>query len=134
MQFSRSSLNIPQWPEISGTGHMVHKTQSNINCILHKIKNILVIQKDIYVLCTICTVYYIDSIYTSSRIVRVAAASELAQEFWMVLPPKVKVRNSTSSVYSRLYGMWYHFMTTIYRNKTESKFSPRPRANTFSFL
>ena len=41
---------------------------------------------------------------TSSRIiVRVAAASGLAQEFQIVLPPKVKIKNSTSSVYSRLY-------------------------------
>ena len=43
---------------------------------------------------------------TSSRIVRVAAASGLAQEFWKVLPTKVKIKNSTSSVYLRLYGSW----------------------------
>ena len=41
---------------------------------------------------------------TSSRIVRVAAASGVAQEFRIVLSPKVKIKNSTSSVYSRLYG------------------------------
>ena len=49
-------------------------------------------------------IYRIDSIYTSSRIVRVAAASGLAQEFWLVLLQKVKIRNGTSSVYSSLYG------------------------------
>ena len=38
----------------------------------------------------------------SSRIVRVAAASGVAQEFRIVLPPKIK--NSTRSVYSSLYG------------------------------
>ena len=43
---------------------------------------------------------------TSSRIVRVAAASGLAQQFRIVLPPKVKVKNSTSSVYSSLYGIY----------------------------
>ena len=42
---------------------------------------------------------------TSSRIVRVESASELAQEFWIELPPKVKIKNSTSSVFSSLYGM-----------------------------
>ena len=36
--------------------------------------------------------------------VRVAVASGLAQEFLIVLPPKVKIKNSTSSVYSILYG------------------------------
>ena len=41
---------------------------------------------------------------TSSRIVRVAAACGLGQEFRIVLPPKVNVKNSTSSVYSSLYG------------------------------
>ena len=41
---------------------------------------------------------------TSSRIVREAAASGLAQEFRIVLPAKVKIKNSSSSVYSRLYG------------------------------
>ena len=40
---------------------------------------------------------------TRSRIVRVAAASGLAHKFRIVLRPKIK--NSTSSVYSRLYGM-----------------------------
>ena len=39
---------------------------------------------------------------TSSRIVRVAAASGLAREFWIVLSPKFQIKNSTSSVYSRL--------------------------------
>ena len=39
---------------------------------------------------------------TSSQIVRVAAASRLAHEFRIELPPKVKIKNSTSSVYSRL--------------------------------
>ena len=42
---------------------------------------------------------------TSSRIVRVAAASGVAQEFRIVLPPKVKTKNSTSSLYSSLYGI-----------------------------
>ena len=41
---------------------------------------------------------------TRSRIVRVAAASGLAQEFRIELPPKVKIKNSTSSVCSSLYG------------------------------
>ena len=41
---------------------------------------------------------------TSSWIVRVAAASGLAREFWIVLPPKVKIKNRTSSVYSSQYG------------------------------
>ena len=56
--------------------------------------------------------YRIDSIYvcellnrTSSRIVRVVAASGLAQEFRIVLPSKVKIKNSSSSVYSRIYGI-----------------------------
>ena len=44
--------------------------------------------------------YHEDAIYTSSRIVRVAAATGLAQEFRRA---KVKIKNSTSSVYSRLY-------------------------------
>ena len=39
---------------------------------------------------------------TSSRIVQVAAASELAHEFCIVLPAKVKIKNTTSSVYSRV--------------------------------
>ena len=43
---------------------------------------------------------------TSSRIVRVAAASGLTQDFRIVFPPKVKFKNSTSSVYSGLYGTW----------------------------
>ena len=38
----------------------------------------------------------------SSRIVRGEAARGLAQEFWIV--PKVKIKNSTSSVYSSLYA------------------------------
>ena len=42
---------------------------------------------------------------TSSEIVRVAAASGLAQGFRIVLSPKVKIKNSTSSVYSSLYGI-----------------------------
>ena len=29
----------------------------------------------------------------------------LAQGFWILLPEKVKIKNSTSSVYSRLYGI-----------------------------
>ena len=41
---------------------------------------------------------------TSSRIVRVATASGGAQEFRIVLPPKVKIKNSTSSVYSSQIG------------------------------
>ena len=59
--------------------------------------------------------YRIDAIYTcpwieytplnrtSSRILRVAAASWLAQEFQIVFPAKVKIKNSTTSVYSPLY-------------------------------
>ena len=43
--------------------------------------------------------YCADSIYTSSRIVRVAAAIGLAQEFQKKFPPKVKIKNSMSSVY-----------------------------------
>ena len=39
---------------------------------------------------------------TSSRIVWVDAASELAQEFRIVLSAKVKIKNSSSSVNSRL--------------------------------
>ena len=42
----------------------------------------------------------------SSRIVRVAAASRLALEFRIVLPVKVKIKDSTSSVYSRLYCIY----------------------------
>ena len=45
--------------------------------------------------------YTVDSIYTSSWIVRVAAASGLAQKFRIVLSAKVKIENSTSWVYSR---------------------------------
>ena len=44
---------------------------------------------------------------TSSRIVQKVAASRLAREFLIVLPPKVKIKNRTSSVYSSLYGIWY---------------------------
>ena len=42
----------------------------------------------------------------SSRIAWVAAVTGVAQEFWMVLPPKVKIKNSTSSVYSHLYSIF----------------------------
>ena len=45
---------------------------------------------------------------TSSRIIRVAAASGQVQEFPIVLPPKVKIKNSARSVYSRLYGTHVH--------------------------
>ena len=38
----------------------------------------------------------------SSRIIRVAVAYRLVQEFRTELPPKVKIKNKTSSVYSRL--------------------------------
>ena len=41
---------------------------------------------------------------TSSQIVRVAAASGLAQEFLIGLQPKVKIKNNTSSVYLPLYS------------------------------
>ena len=41
---------------------------------------------------------------TSSQIVRVAAASGIADEFRIVLPVKEKNKNSTNSVYLRLYG------------------------------
>ena len=40
---------------------------------------------------------------TSSKILRAEAG--LAQEFRIVLPTKVKIKNSTSSFYSRLYGI-----------------------------
>ena len=44
---------------------------------------------------------------TSSRIVRVATASGPAQEFQIVLLPKIKIKNNPSSVYSRLWGtLW----------------------------
>ena len=46
----------------------------------------------------------IDSIYTTSWIARVTAASGLVQKFRIVLQPKVKIKNNTSSVYSSLYG------------------------------
>ena len=52
------------------------------------------------------TVYRRDMYETlnrmSSRIVQVAAASGLAEEFLVVL--QLKIKNSTSSVYSRLHG------------------------------
>ena len=41
----------------------------------------------------------------SSRIVRLAAANVLAEEFWIALTAKVKIKNSKSSVHSRLYGI-----------------------------
>ena len=58
----------------------------------------------------LCNLPYRRAIYEllnrmSSRIVQVVAASGLAQEFWIVLPAKDKHKNSTSSVYSRLYGL-----------------------------
>ena len=34
------------------------------------------------------------------------AASGVAEEFRIVLPLKVKIKNTTSSVYSRLYDIW----------------------------
>ena len=37
--------------------------------------------------------------------VPMAAASGLAQKFRIVFPAKVKVKNTTSSVYLRLYGI-----------------------------
>ena len=40
---------------------------------------------------------------TSSRILRVAAFSRIAQEFRIVLPAKVKGKNSTRSVYSLVF-------------------------------
>ena len=48
----------------------------------------------------LCLVIYELLNRTSSRIIRVTAASGLAREFLIVLPPKVKINNSTSSVYS----------------------------------
>ena len=61
---------------------------------------------------------------TSSRKVRVTAACGLAQEFWIVLPAKVKINNSTSSAYSRLYGrsIGYNSSTllSIYYSKIDS--------------
>ena len=52
------------------------------------------------------------------------AASGLAQEFRIVFPPKVKIKNSTRSVYSGLYGislMFFHdFMNTIRPNEWKS--------------
>ena len=50
----------------------------------------------------------------SSRIVQVAAASGLAQEFRIVLPPKVKIKSNTSSVYSSLYGILIIFPAVIF--------------------
>ena len=41
----------------------------------------------------------------SSQIVQVAAACVLAQRFWILLPEKVTIKNSMSSVYSRLYSI-----------------------------
>ena len=57
----------------------------------------------ILILLTIQTRYIQALDRTSSRIVRVVASSVLARKFWIVLPPKVKIKNSTSSVYSSLY-------------------------------
>ena len=73
----------------------------------------------------ICLPYWLD-IYellkgTSSRIVRVAAASGLAQGFRIILPPKVKIKNSTSSVYSRLYGIFQHI--TVFETTQIALFS-----------
>ena len=42
-----------------------------------------------------------------------AAASGVGQEFRIVLSPKVKTKNSTSSVYSSLYGM-YVFINSMF--------------------
>ena len=52
---------------------------------------------------------------TSSRIVRVAAASRLAQEFRIVLPPKVKIKNRRSSVYTEILYFEY-FMIFLNSN------------------
>ena len=68
-------------------------------------------------------IYGIDAIYTnpwslnrmSSLIVRLVAASGLAQEFWIVLPAKFKIKNSMSSVYSRLYGTYYTISEKLLR-------------------
>ena len=40
----------------------------------------------------------------SSLIVRVAAASGVAHEFLIIIPPKVKIKNGTSSFYSSIYA------------------------------
>ena len=61
-----------------------------------------------------CRIEYRLDIYellnrTSSRIIRVAAASGVVQEFRIVISPKVKIKNSTSSVYSTLYGSQSNF-------------------------
>ena len=58
---------------------------------------------------------------TSSRIVRVAAASGLAQEFRIVLQPKVNIRNSTSSVYSSLYGIYLKIVHCVSRKTRMEK-------------
>ena len=50
---------------------------------------------------------------TSSRIVRVVAASGLAQEFRIVLQTKVKIKNSANSVYSRLDGILHSRPTKL---------------------
>ena len=40
----------------------------------------------------------------------VAAAIKWKIEFWKVLPPKVKIKKSTSSVYSSFYGILFEFL------------------------
>ena len=64
---------------------------------------------------------------TSSRIVRVVASSGLSQEFRKVLPPKVKIKYSTSSVYSRLqFGPvnWIHFWCGMESNLLHTASNP----------
>ena len=57
---------------------------------------------------------------TSSRIVRVAASSGVAQQFRIELPPKVEIKNSTSSVYSSLYA---------HRSRMKPSRSESPKCN-----
>ena len=54
------------------------------------------------------TTYRIDLIYTSSRIVRVVAASGLAQEFWIVISPKHSVLSQRAV--GTLFVWWLQLM------------------------
>ena len=57
----------------------------------------------------------------SSRIVRVVAASEQAQEFRIGFQSKGKINNCTSSVYSHLYGTFHNDMYLILSRSPEHK-------------
>ena len=77
---------------------------------------------------------------TSSRIVRAAAASGVAKEFRIVLLPIVKLKNSTSSVYSSLYGIgidnWKEKVSTswVVKFKNFAKSFPDGRMKFFYFI